>query len=214
MPSVKDGPSSTTAPAPQSGSLFPWSQPFRDGLKRRQASGRPKRHETMREPMERRQGGGRPAARAGHSFLRNAVRAKAPPAASGGFAPAQAPAPAPRPETLAGASSCARLSVRLSVPMVAAVISGFRTKRTRSAASRRIHHRTRGASAVPVRHNRVGQYAISHLSLLRNPLLREHPQGRVYVRSLTAPPPDIARRRTANVRLARRLGSDGVWPRR
>ena len=49
----------------------------------------------------------------------------------------------------AGPSPSARLSVGLSVPMVAAVGSIFLIRRDRDSASRRIDHRTRGACAVP-----------------------------------------------------------------
>ena len=53
---------------------------FRRCFKCRRSGDRPKRHETMRKPMERRQGrwnDRRPDA--GHSFFRNAARAKPPP---------------------------------------------------------------------------------------------------------------------------------------
>ena len=134
---------------------------FCDGVNRRR---RPKRHETMREPMERRQGGG--------NDRRPELAA---------ISCAMPYAPRLRRRTL-GPGPSARLSVRLPVSLVAAVGSSFYIGRHRYSASRRIHHRTRCAGAVPVGHRRLGQHADAHLSLLGNPLLRAHPQRRVYVR--------------------------------
>ena len=52
---------------------------FRGRVKCRRVLGWPKRHESMREPMERRlRPLERPAAKPGHSFFRNAARARAP----------------------------------------------------------------------------------------------------------------------------------------
>jgi hypothetical protein len=143
---------------------------FCDGVKRRH---RPKRHESMREPMERRQGGGndrRPELAAISRAMPYAprLRRRALGGVGAGFR--------------SGAGPRARLSVRLSVPMVAAVGSRFYSGRDRYSASRRIHHRTRCACAVSVGHCRLGQHADAHLSLHGNPVFRAHPQRRVYVR--------------------------------
>ena len=160
------------ARAAQSGSLFPWSQPSAPASATASNVGRrPKRHETMREPMERRQGGGndwRPELATVSGAMPYAPRLRRR-ALGGGCAGA-------------GPSPSARLSVGLSVPMVAAVGSIFLIGRDRCSASRRIHDRTRGACAVSVGHNRMGQYADAHLSLLGNPVFRAHPQRCVYVR--------------------------------
>jgi hypothetical protein len=112
---------------------------FCNGVKRRR---RPKRHEIMREPMERRQSGGndrRPKLATVSGAMPHAPRLRRRTlgrvcSGSGGGRP----------------SSCARLSVRLSVPLVAAVGSGFRAGRAHSSASRRIHDRARGPSALPI----------------------------------------------------------------
>jgi hypothetical protein len=137
---------------------------FCNGVKRRR---RPKRHETMCEPVERRQCGG------------NNRRPEL--ATVSGAMPPNPPRLRRRAlgrvcaGSRSGAGPNARLSVRLSVPMVAAVSSSFRTGRARNAASRRIHDRARGARAVSLGHHRVGQHAVSHLPLFRNAVLREHP---------------------------------------
>jgi hypothetical protein len=136
---------------------------FCNGVKRRR---RPKRHETMREPMERRQGGGnnrRPELATVSGAMPNPPRLRR--RALGRVCAG----------SRSGAGPSARLSVRVSVPMVAAVSSSFRTGRARNSASRRIHDRARGACAVSLGHRRVGQHAVSHLPLFRNAVLREHP---------------------------------------
>jgi hypothetical protein len=143
---------------------------FCNGVKRRR---RPKRYETMREPMERRQGGGndrRPELATVSGAMPYAPRLRRR-ALGGGCAGSYA---SPRPS--------ARLSVRLSVPVVAAVGSSFHSGRARNSASRRIHDRARGACTVPVGHHRMGQHANAHLPLFGNALLRANPKGRVYVR--------------------------------
>jgi hypothetical protein len=97
---------------------------FCDGVKRRR---RPKRHETMREPMERRQGGGndrRPELATISSAMPNPPRLRR--RALGRFCARAG----------SGAGPNARLSVRFSVPMVAAVGSSFFTGRDRYSASR------------------------------------------------------------------------------
>src|ERR1700722_17453068 len=84
---------------------------FCDGVKRRR---RPKRHETMREPMERRQGGGndrRPELATVSSAMPNPPRLRR--RALGRFCG--------HARAGCGAGPNARLSVRFSVPMVAAV---------------------------------------------------------------------------------------------
>jgi hypothetical protein len=142
---------------------------FCDGVKRQR---RPKRHEIMREPMEGRQGGRhdwRPELATVSGAMPNPSRL--------------------RRRTLgrvcagsrSGAGPSARLSVRFSVPVVAAVGSSFRPRGACYAASRRIHHRARGASAVSIGHRRLGQHADSHLSLHGNPVFRAHSHRRLYV---------------------------------
>ena len=147
---------------------------FRAGVECRRAFGRPKRHETMREPMERGQGG------------RNDRQPDL--AAVSGAMPCE-PTPCGRAvvgdiRSGAGAGACpnarACLSVRLAVPMVATV--GSRIRLALGPAARRIHDRAPGARPVPVRHRRMGQYADAHLPLLGNPLLWAYAQGRLYVR--------------------------------
>src|ERR1700733_7590382 len=99
---------------------------FCNGVKRRR---RPKRHEIMREPMERRQGGGndrRPELATISSAMPNPPRLRR--RALGKFSA--------RAGSGSGAGPNARLSVRFSVPMVAAVGSSFHTRRARDAASR------------------------------------------------------------------------------
>src|ERR1700729_364094 len=99
---------------------------FCEGVKRRR---RPKRHETMREPMERRQGGGndrRPELAKVSSAMPKPPKLR--PRALGRFC-AHARAGS-------GAGPNARLSVRFSVPMVAAVGSSFFNGRDRYSASR------------------------------------------------------------------------------
>ena len=95
---------------------------FCDGVKRRR---RPKRHEIMREPMERRQGGGndrRPELATISIAMPNPPRLRR--RALRRFC------------TRADSGPRVRLSVRFSVPMVAAVGSSFHTRRARDAASR------------------------------------------------------------------------------
>ena len=97
---------------------------FCNGVKRRR---RPKRHETMREPMERRQGGGndrRPELATVSSAMPNPPKLSR--RALGRFCARSG----------AGASLRARLTVRFSVPVVAAVGSGFFTGRDRYSTSR------------------------------------------------------------------------------
>ncbi len=165
-------PASAPAPAPQSGSLFPWSQPSAPASAT--ASNVGAGQSVMKlcaSQWKDAKAAGTTGGQSWPQFLAQCrTRQGSAAAPSGGFAPAPAPGPS------------ARLSVRLSVPMVAAVGSGFRTGRDRYSASRRIHHRTRGACAVPIGHRRLGQHAVSHLSLLGNPVFRAHPQRRVYVR--------------------------------
>jgi hypothetical protein len=99
-----------------------------------------KRHEIVCEPMERRQGGGndrRPELAAVSGTMPYAPRLRR--RALGGDCAGGA-----------GPSSSARLSVGLSVPMVAAVGSIFLIGRDRCSASGRIHDRTRGACAMSV----------------------------------------------------------------
>jgi hypothetical protein len=99
---------------------------FCDGVKRRR---RPKRHETMREPMERRQGGGndrRPELATVSSAMPNPPRLRR--RALGRFCG--------HARAGSGAGPNARLSVRFSVPMVAAVGSSFFNGRDRYSASR------------------------------------------------------------------------------
>jgi hypothetical protein len=99
---------------------------FCDGVKRRR---RPKRHEIMREPMERRQGGGndrRPELATISSAMPNPPRLRR--RALGRFCG--------HARAGSGAGPNARLSVRFSVPMVAAVGSSFFTGRDRYSASR------------------------------------------------------------------------------
>ena len=94
-------PTAAPAPPPQSGSLFPVvaavGADFHRGFKCRRSGGRPKRHETLREPMERGQGrwnDRRPDVAAVSVAMPQ--RAKPPPLRPrAGFAPAPSPAPAP-----------------------------------------------------------------------------------------------------------------------
>jgi hypothetical protein len=102
------------------------SASFCNGVKRRR---RPKRHETMREPMERRQGGGndrRPELATVSSAMPNPPRLRR--RALGRFCG--------HARAGSGAGPNARLSVRFSVPMVAAVGSSLFTGRDRYSASR------------------------------------------------------------------------------
>jgi hypothetical protein len=143
---------------------------FCAGVKRRR---RPKRDETMREPMERRQGRGndrRPELATVSSAMSNSAGLRR--GALGRFCAGSSARPSPS----------ARLSVRFSVLLVAADGSSFHTRCARDAAGRRIHHRTRGACALPVGHRCVGQHAVSHLPLLGNPVFWAHAQRGVYVR--------------------------------
>ena len=147
---------------------------FRGCFKCRRSGDRPKRHETLREPMERRQGRwndrrpdvatvsvAMPHAPRLHRFVLGRFRS-APPGPG------------------------ARLSVRLSVPVVATIgaLDRAHTERRHALdpAGGPIHDRARGACSLPVGHRRVGQHADAHLPLFGNPLLRAHPQGRIYVR--------------------------------
>jgi hypothetical protein len=145
---------------------------FCDGVKRRR---RPKRHETVCGPMERRQGGRndrRPDLAAVPRAVPRAPGLRRRPVGRFRFGPRASPCSGAR----------ASLPVRLSVPMVAAVGSGFRSRRARNSASWRIYDRARSAREVPVGHRCVGQHADAHLSLFGNALLRANPTGRVYVR--------------------------------
>jgi hypothetical protein len=116
-----------------------------DGVKRRR---RPKRHEALRGPMERRQGRGNDR----RSDLAAVSRAV--------YAPRLRRRPVGRFRFGPRASPCSRaragLLIRRSVPVVAAVGSGFRARRARDSASWRIYDRARGAREVPVRHHCVG----------------------------------------------------------
>jgi hypothetical protein len=97
---------------------------FCNGVKRRR---RPKRHETMRKPMERRQGSGndrRPELATVSSAMPNPPKLSR--RALGRFCARSG----------AGASLRARLPVRFSVPVVAAVGSDFFTRRDRYSTSR------------------------------------------------------------------------------
>jgi hypothetical protein len=145
----------------------------RAGVEWRRAFGRSKRHATLRQPMERRQGGGndrRPdLAAVSGAMPRN-------PEVSGrrslGWVRSRAGA---------GACACARLPIRLSLPMGAAVGPRFRSGG--GDAGGRIHDRASGARPLPIGHCRVGQHVDARLPLRGYPLLRAHPQGGLHVRS-------------------------------
>ena len=164
------------APAPQSGSLFPWSQPSAPAPATASNVG------AGQSVMKLCAGQWKDAKAAGTTggqswpqFLGavpHAPRLRRRPVGRFCFGPSSS----------SGSGARASLPVRLSVSMVAAVGSGFRAGRARDSASRRIHDRARGACAMPVGHRRVGQHADAHLPLFGNALLRAHPKGRVYVR--------------------------------
>ena len=80
-------------------------------------------------------------------------------------------------------------TVRLPLPMVAAIGSSFRAGvecRPLGHTGRRIHDRIGGPRQLPIRHRCVGQYSVARLSLCGNPLLRAHQAGRVHVRGQRA----------------------------
>lgn len=146
---------------------------FHRCFKCRRSGDRPKRHETLRKPMERRQGRwndrrpdvatvsvAMPRAPNLHRFVVGRIRFRAGPGA--------------------------RFSVRISVPVVATIgaLDRAHTERRHALdpAGGPIHNGARGACSLPVGHRRVGQHADAHLPLFGNPLLRPHPQGRLYVR--------------------------------
>ncbi len=171
-------PASAPAPAPQSGSLFPWSQPSAPASAT--ASNVGSGQSVMKlcaSQWKDAKAAGTTGGLSRPQFLGQCRTQQASATRTLGRVCSRSRSrPGPR----------ARLSVGLSVPMVAAVGSGFHARRARDSASRRIHHRACGAGSMSVGHCRVGQLAVSHLPLLGNPLLREHPKGRVYVRSRRA----------------------------
>ena len=177
---TQGSPDSTAAPtpAPQSGSLFPWSQPSAPASATASSVGGPPAGQSVMKlcasQWKDAKAAGTTGGQSWPQFLAQCrTRGGSAAAPSGSFAPAPASRASPSPS--------ARLSVGLSVSMVAAVGSSFHTGRDRYSASRRIHDRTRGACAVPIGHRRVDQHAVSHLSLLGNPIFRAHAQRRVYV---------------------------------
>ena len=147
---------------------------FRAGVARRRFFGRRKRHEAMREPVERGEGRGndrRPIVAAVSGAVPHAPGLSRGPALG---------------EFRSGSGSCpsARPSVRLPLPMVAAVSPGrAECRRSLGPSGGPIHDRAPGARPLSVGHGRVGQHADAHLPLPGNPLLWAHAQGRIYVRS-------------------------------
>jgi hypothetical protein len=150
---------------------------FHRGLNRRRSGGRPKRHETLREPMERRQGRRNDRrSKLAAVFIAVPIAPRLRRFVFGRF----------RSRLCPSARSCFYLPVRLPVSLVATVGALYRTRtecrRARRPAGGPIHNGARGARPLPVGHRRVGQHADAHLPLLGNPVLRAHPQGRIYVR--------------------------------
>ena len=148
----------------------------------------------MREPMEGRQGGGNDrwpnlAAIPGAMPCGPGLRRRR---AIGRF------------RFRAGPSARARLSVRLFVSVAAAVRAGVECWRSLRRPGRRIRNRASGAGAMPVGHGRVDEHIDACLPLLGNPLLRAHPQGRVYVRD------PGARRRISRGAGPRARGADAL----
>ena len=178
-------PSSSTAapaPSPQSGSLFPWSQPSTPTSTAASNVGAPAGGQSvmqiMREPMERRQG--RRNDRRPDVAAVSVAMPRAPNLhrfVLGKFCSRAGPCPS---------RSC--LAVRISIPLVATVgaLFLFRSRiewrRARRPAGGPIHNGARGARPLPVGHRRVGQHADAHLPLLGNPVLWAYAQGRIYVR--------------------------------
>ncbi len=142
-------------------------------VKCRRGLGRPKRHEGMRKPMERRQGGWNHR----RPILAAVSRSVPHPSGLGRRLALR------RFRSRAGA--CARLPVRLLVPLVASVRFDFGAsdehRRARGAGGWPIHDRTGGPRPMPVWHDRMGQYAEPYLPLLGNPLLWPDAPRRLYV---------------------------------
>ena len=174
--------SATAAPAPQSGSLFPWSQPSAPTSTAASNVGAPAGGQSVMRLCASQWKDAKAAGTTGGPDLA-AVSIAMPHTPRlrrfvlGRFRSCAGPCPSAR--------SC--LPVRLPVPVVATVGSLFRAGiecwRALDPAGRPIHDGARGARSLPVGHRRVGQHADAHLSLFGNPLLRAHPQGRIYVRS-------------------------------
>ena len=173
-------PASAPAPA-QSGSLIPWWQPSAPAsAPASNASGPTAGQSVMRlcaSQWKDAKAAGTTGGQTWPQFLAQCRASRSASASpSGGFAPVRA-----------GPCPSARLSVGLAVSMVAAV--GPRAgveRRSFRPASGRVHDRASGASDLPIRPGRVGQHADGRLPLFRNPLLRAHAQGRLYVRSQCA----------------------------
>ena len=194
-------PASAPAPAPQSGSLFPWSQPSAPAsATASNAGGGQSVMKLCASQWKDAKAAGTTGGQSWPQFLAQCrTRQGSAAVVLGKFR--------------AGAGACpgarARLPIWLSFPMVASrpLRRPHRARRLDSA-SGRIHDRTRSACAVPIGHRRVGQHADAHLPLHGNPLLRAHPATARTCARLTRAPPDIARRGTANVRPRPLLGKD------
>ena len=162
------------APAPQSGSLFPWSQPSAPASAT--ASNVGAGQSVMKlcaSQWKDAKAAGTTGGQSWPQFLAQ-CRTRQGSAAAPREVLRRAPAPAPAPAPASQSGSLFpwwQQSAPASAPGA-----------TADSASRRIHHRARGSCAVPVGHRRVGQHADAHLSLLGNPVFRAHPQRCVYVR--------------------------------
>ena len=173
---TRQGAAAAPAPAPQSGSLFPWSQPSAPTSAAASNAGGQSAMRLCASQWKDAKAAGTTGGLSWPQFL-SQCRARqgsaaAPP--SGGFAPASAPAPAPASQSGSLFPWWQQIGSRVD--------AGVKCWRAFGPASWPIHNRTRGARPLPVGHRRVGQHADAHLSLFGNPLLRAHPQGRIYVR--------------------------------
>ena len=170
-------PTAAPAPPPQSGSLFPWSQPSTPTSTAASNVGAPATGQSVMRlcasQWKDAKAAGTTAGQTWPQFLSQCrARQTSTASSSGGFVPAPGPG--------------ARFSVRISVPVVATIgaLDRAHTERRHALdpAGGPIHNGARGACSLPVGHRRVGQHADAHLPLFGNPLLRPHPQGRIYVR--------------------------------
>ena len=166
------------APAPQSGSLFPWSQPSAPASNVAAPSGGQSVMRVCASQWKEAKAAGTTGGQSWPQFL-SQCRASRSAAAS----------PSGRFRSGSGACPSARSChpVRLPVPMVATIGSRFDAGAERwrafGPAGWPVYDRAGGPRPMSVGHRRLGQHADAHLPLLGNPLLRANPQGRVYVRS-------------------------------
>ncbi len=202
---TQGSPTSTTAPAPapQSGSLFPWSQPRRLPRRPQTSAAAQSVMRLCASQWKDAKAAGTTGGESWPQFLAQCRARQGSTAASGGFAPAPAP----------------RLPRRQRPPLSQALCSHGGSSQLRL--PRQAHPQRREQANTPPnsRRERGARQTqscgpIRHLASIttQEPAITGAPAGARICARLTRAPPDIARRRTANVRLARRLGSDGVWP--